>query len=142
MRRLRFVFPWVLVLSCIDPSAQETSPEPSGEPYSVVEGWPVVPAGNQLGRVYSVAVAPNGEIYVAHGADGQSVNAAPIPGDTIFVFEASSGAFVRSFGGGLFRLPHAITFDAAGHLWVTDSDAGEIVELDERGTVLSRVGSP
>lgn len=142
MRRRGLVLPWVLVLSCVDPAAQETSPAESGEPYAVVEGWPAVPAGKPLGRVYGVAVAPNGEVYVAHGADGQAANALPIPGDTIFVFEARSGAFVRSFGGGLFRLPHAITFDAAGHLWVTDSDAGEIVELDTNGAVLSRFGAP
>ena len=104
--------------------------------------WPRLPPGKALGRVYSVAVAPSGEIFVAHGADGQAANSEPIGGDTIFVFEPSTGAFVRSFGGGLFRLPHAITFDAAGNLWVTDSDAGEIVELDARGSVLARLGAP
>ncbi|MFO0642511.1 MAG: hypothetical protein U0183_24995 [Polyangiaceae bacterium] len=141
MRRPWLALSWVVILACIDPAAQETSPAPMGEPYMVVEGWPTLPVGKPFGRVYGVAVAPNGEIFVAHGADGGSANATPISGDTIFVFDAASGAFRRSFGGGLFRLPHAITFDALGHLWVTDSDAGEIVELDVFGKVLSRAGA-
>lgn len=142
MRRLGFVWPCVLVLSCLAPAAQDTSPSPTGETYSAVEGWPRLPPGRTLGRVYSVAVSPRREVFVAHGADGQSANATPIASDTIFVFDESSGEFLRSFGGGLFRLPHAIAFDAAGHLWVTDSDAGEIVELDQDGAVVSRLGAP
>jgi DNA-binding beta-propeller fold protein YncE len=142
MWRLRLVLPWLFAVSCIEPAAQDTSPSPTGEDYALVGAWPRLPPGKALGRVYSVAVAPSGEIYVAHGADGQSANASPIVGDTIYVFDAKSGEFLRSFGGGLFRLPHAITFDATGHLWVTDSDAGEIVELDGRGVVVSRLGSP
>lgn len=136
----RFTLLAAVLLSCSDAAPQESVPATFGDRYEAVSGWPVLPPGVVLGRVYGVAVDANGKVFVAHSADGEAQNAQPIRGDTILVFDGATGAFERSFGGGTFRLPHALTFSDDGHLWVTDSDAGRIFELAPSGEVLSSFG--
>jgi DNA-binding beta-propeller fold protein YncE len=137
----RFALGAVLLLSCGDAAPQESVPEPFGQRFEVVADWPVLPPGLVLGRVYAAAIDSNGKVFVAHGANGEAQNATPITQDTILVFDGKTGAFERSFGAGLFRLPHGLTFDSQDHLWVTDSDAGRIFELDPSGRVLSSFGA-
>ncbi|KAG9508425.1 Peptidyl-alpha-hydroxyglycine alpha-amidating lyase 2 [Fragariocoptes setiger] len=44
----------------------------------------------------------------------------PIKMDTIVIIDATTGQYITSFGGHTFYVPHGISADAHGNLWVTD----------------------
>jgi peptidylamidoglycolate lyase len=137
--RFALTFAAFAALSCDEgPAPVDPGPTP-GASYAPVEGWPRLPAGVVLGRVTAVAVDAAGLVYVAHDA-GAGGGERPIAAPTLLVFDPGSGELVRSFGAGLFRLPHALAFDRDGHLWVTDSEADRVYELDRDGRVLRALG--
>lgn len=132
-----------LVCACLLANGCAESPPSADLPqsdYRVVEAWPKLPAGVKFGRVLSVAVHPDGRVFVSHDAGHASPNSEPIAEDTIFVLDPDSGELLSRLGAGLFRYPHSLTFDAEGRLWVTDSDANRIVRLDENGTIDRELG--
>lgn len=45
--------------------------------------------------------------------------AGPIATPTVIKF-SSKGVFLQTWGAGLFYLPHSLTVDSSGHIWVTD----------------------
>src|SRR5690606_27220304 len=100
-----------------------------------VQDWSRLPPGVSLGRVLSVAVHPDGRVFVSHDAGHPSPNAEPIAEPTIFVLDADSGELLEMLGAGLFRYPHGLSFDAEGRLWVTDSDSDRVVRLDDDGAI-------
>lgn len=140
MARFALALASLAALSC-DGAAPPPDPGPSpGAAYAAAEGWPALAPGVTLGRVTAVAVDAAGLVYVAHDA-GAAGGDGPIAAPTIFVLEPASGELVRSFGAGLFRLPHGLAFDRDDHLWVTDSDAHRVYKLDRDGRVLLTLGS-
>ena len=86
----------------------------------------------------SVAVAPNGDIYISEGHSGQRPDAAPGTVARISVFDRD-GKYLRSFGRlgsgpGEFRTPHDIALDEKGRLFVADrgNQRIQILEADGR----------
>ena len=72
----------------------------------------------------SIVVAANGDIFIAEGHGGQTPGASPDTVSRISKF-SRDGSFIKSFGklgaaAGEFRLPHDITLDAQGRLFVAD----------------------
>jgi peptidylamidoglycolate lyase len=139
MRRYTLLFASLTALSCGEGSAAVDPGPTPGTSYAAVEGWPRLPPGLALGRVTAVAIDASGFVYVAHDA-GAGGGEGPIEAPTILVFDPGSGELVRSLGAGLFRMPHGLAFDRNDHLWVTDSDANRIYELDREGRVLRTLG--
>jgi DNA-binding beta-propeller fold protein YncE len=138
MRPFVIVFSSALLLSC-GSGALVPDDEPSSA-YRVEEGWPVIPDGVAFGKPLGVAVDSRGRVYVTHTADKGSGNAEPIAKPTIFVFDPDTGALLDRLGAGLFRYPHGISIDRADNLWVTDSEANRVFELDRGGHVLMTLG--
>jgi DNA-binding beta-propeller fold protein YncE len=124
--------PVIVLSSCAEDPPVTPFPEPS---HQLVAGWPRLPPGVSFGRVLSVAVHPDGRVFVSHDAGHPSPNAEPIAEPTIFVLDADSGELLETLGGGLFRYPHGLSFDAEGQLWVTDSDSDRVVRLGDDGTI-------
>lgn len=127
------ILAWAVTLaSCAEDPRSVPFPEPS---HQLVEDWPRLPPGVSFGRVLSVAVHPDGRVFVSHDAGHPSPNAAPISEPTIFVLDAASGDLLETLGAGLFRYPHGLSFDAEGRLWVTDSDSNRVVRLGDDGAI-------
>jgi DNA-binding beta-propeller fold protein YncE len=141
--RARAFAPWMLVfLSCN--RSLSSAPVPDDEPaetFAIVEGWAGAPPSGPFGRVLGVAVAPDGRIWVAHTANGEARNDAPISGATLAVLDPSTGKVVEERGSGQFQLPHALAFDDAGRLWVVDADANRIVVLSAKGETVLQIGA-
>jgi len=116
-------------------------PVETPETFEVVEDWARPPARGAYGRVLGVAMAPDGRLWLSHTADGEARNDEPIPGATIAVLDALSGAVVEERGAGQFRLPHALAFDGDGRLWVTDADSNRIAVFDAEGALLFEIGA-
>ena len=66
------------------------------------------PSGIEVDQLASVALDSRGHLFLLNRGK-----------EAVLEFDAR-GAFVRSFGAGLFQRAHSLTFDARGHLWITD----------------------
>lgn len=128
------------ITSCEASRPEEPAQGDVDDTFEIVEGWPRSAEGSSFGRVLGVAIAPDGRLWVSHTADGEARNEEEIRGATIAVLDPETSEVVAELGAGRFKLPHALAFDDEGLLWVTDSDANEIVVLDARGEVVRRIG--
>jgi sugar lactone lactonase YvrE len=88
-----------------------------------------LPAGSKMGAAAAVAFDARGHIYVlTRGAQA------------FFEFDPN-GAFVRSFGDGMFTRSHGLKIDRDGNLWATDVGAHTVVKLNPAGQVLLTIGT-
>jgi peptidylamidoglycolate lyase len=117
---------------------------PVGERYEVVRGWPELPEGTLLGQVSGVGVDAEGGVLIFRRAardwSGGPLTTDPIADPTIFRFDAETGALRTSFGQARFAMPHGLTVDPRGHLWLTDVALHQVFELDASGRVLLVLG--
>ena len=94
----------------------------------------------QLNAPCDVITAPNGDIFVADGHNGQGEN--PLPGSTGRILKFNrDGEFIKEWGQigtepGDFRTPHALAFDSAGRLFVADRGNHRIQIFDQDGNYL------
>jgi hypothetical protein len=82
-----------------------------------------------VGNVSSVRVDAKGLIYVF-----QRGNQA----DPILAFE-KDGRLVRSWGKGLFKVPHTIRFDSDGNLWAVDAGNSNVFKFSPSGEQLLEI---
>jgi len=83
----------------------------------------------------SVAIAPNGDIFVAEGH-------APTFGNSRIMKFDKTGKFIKTFGhlgsgDGEFKSPHVITFDSQGRLFVADRSNSRVDIFDQDGKFLA-----
>ena len=83
----------------------------------------------------SVAIAPNGNIFVAEGH-------APTFGNSRIMKFDKNGKFIETFGHmgpgeGEFRSPHVIAFDSQGRLFVADRSNSRVDIFDQDGKFLA-----
>src|SRR4029453_1661721 len=90
-------------------------------------------ATNLLNEPNDIAIAPNGDIFVAQGhTPGANGNPRVLKFD-------KNGKFIKSWGGkgkepGKFDVAHGLAFDAKGQLWATDRENQRIEIFDTTGT--------
>jgi 6-bladed beta-propeller len=93
-----------------------------------------------LDQPCDVAVAPNGDIFVADGHGGQQASATPATTSRIVKF-SKDGKFLKTWGKlgsgpGEFRTPHSLFFDSQGRLFVADRGNNRIQIFDQEGNYL------
>ncbi len=93
-------------------------------------GWPSSPLGLRHRDVAGVAVGRDGFVYLFTRDDGR-----------VAVFDRS-GRFLRSFGEGLFSIPHSVAVDDEGCVYCTDSGDSTVRKLSPSGEVLMTLGTP
>jgi hypothetical protein len=82
-----------------------------------------------LGRVTSAALGRDGMAYVLMRSD----RAHPV------IVVDRSGRVVRSWGSGMFKIPHTIRVDASGNVWTTDAGDGRVIEFSSDGKKLMEI---
>ncbi|MCL9982587.1 MAG: peptidyl-alpha-hydroxyglycine alpha-amidating lyase family protein [Erythrobacter sp.] len=85
-------------------------------------GWPTIPAGAKFGEVSAVDVDAEGNVWVLHRAGRvweEPFPTTPITEPTVFKF-APDGTLLAKWGAGLFIMPHGLSIDAEGKVWITD----------------------
>eukprot|EP00118_Oscarella_pearsei_P017567 m.175019 g.175019 ORF g.175019 m.175019 type:complete len:879 (+) comp39120_c0_seq4:228-2864(+) len=119
----------------------EKTPSPLSS-HLVMQDWPKgdrgpgyvnVPGGRSLGQVGGVSVSNSGQVFVFHrgprqwGLDSfdfdnnfQQRSDGPIAEPTVAVLDSASGEVIEEWGENLFYLPHGITVDRVGNIWLTD----------------------
>jgi DNA-binding beta-propeller fold protein YncE len=88
------------------------------------------PADLKLGAVSGVATDAADNLYVLHRGD---------PARPMLVFD-KAGAFVRSFGDGLFTSTHGLRIDRAGNVWTTDNADHTVRVFSPDGKLLQTLG--
>jgi DNA-binding beta-propeller fold protein YncE len=83
----------------------------------------------QLGRISWIAAGPDGLIYVLHRGD---------KADPLVVLDAG-GNVVRSWGKGLYTLPHSVRIDNEGNVWTTDATTSTVIKFSPRGAKLLEI---
>ena len=90
----------------------------------------LMPDGFKFGRVSSVAVDKQGEVYVFHRG---------VKAPAIVVFD-KDGKYLRSWGKGVFGNPHGIRIDRDGNVWTVDNGDHQVIKFDRMGKELQRWG--
>jgi DNA-binding beta-propeller fold protein YncE len=122
----------LLALAACD--AAETSPEvvPVLE---VDPGWPTIPPGATFGEVSAVDVDAEGNVWVLHRAGRvweEPFPKEPIAEPTVSKF-APDGTLLAKWGAGLFVMPHGISIDGAGKVWITDVAHEQVFRFSPEG---------
>lgn len=84
-----------------------------------------------LGPISAMSEDQHGNLYVIHRPTDPNV-------DPIVVLD-SKGNFVRSFGKGLFTIPHGIRVDPAGNVWAIDAHTSVVYKFTPEGKQLLKV---
>src|SRR5919202_706673 len=99
------------------------------------DGGPATRAQIRMPR--HAVVAPDGTLYVADGENNVVRRVAP---DGTITTVAGTGAAGSTGDGGpateaRLNMPHAITLDATGHLYIADSASARVRRIDDDGTI-------
>lgn len=106
-----------------------------------------------VGQVPGVATASDGTVWVFHrgarawqtdgsvssGGDEGDAEAV-LQGPTVMQIDQDTGKVLRSWGAGQFVLPHMITVDWAGDIWVTDVALHQAIKFSPEGKQLMALG--
>jgi DNA-binding beta-propeller fold protein YncE len=88
------------------------------------------PAANwQVGAISSVAVAPNGEIYLVQRGN----KAQPI------IVADHAGNVLRSWGATDFTIPHTVRIDPDGNIWTVDAASSTVIKYSTFGKILLKI---
>lgn len=114
--------------------------------YHVVHGWPQLPPGRDLGGVAGVGVDAHGDVFVFHrndrvwpASDVLSTKLIALP--TVTVFDGRTGKILSEWGANTFAMPHGLTVDARGHVWLTDVALQQVYEYSHDGHLLMTRGT-
>jgi len=103
--------------------------EIAGRGYEVVRDWAQAPEGIPKGRISTLAVDSEGQLYVLRrGVDPPVLVYSP------------DGAYLRAFGDGEVFDAHGIGIDARDRVFVVDRDAHEVICFAKSGEILFRLG--
>lgn len=97
--------------------------------------WPVVPQDAVFGEVSAVDVDAAGNVFVLHRAGrawAEPFPSEPIAEPTVFVF-APDGTLIRRWGAGRFVMPHGLSIDPAGKVWITDVALEQVLRFSPEG---------
>lgn len=127
-----------ILLFCLIATASLAQPS-----HEVVPGWPPLPDGHVLGLCAGVGVDAQNRVFVFHRSG--RVWSKPFPKDpiatpTVSVFEGATGRLLSTWGASRFIMPHGLTVDHAGNLWLTDVGLHQVFKCSPSGDVLLTLG--
>jgi DNA-binding beta-propeller fold protein YncE len=89
--------------------------------YRVIPDALKLPDGRTWGATSSIFIDSKGNIWTFDRCGGEDCLKSKL--DPILEYD-SSGKFIKSFGAGLFALPHGLYVDKEGNVWVADGGMG------------------
>lgn len=109
----------------------------------VVPEWPKLPEGHVLGLCAGVGVDARNRVFVFHRSGRKWSNPfpkEPIPQPTVSMFDGESGRLLSTWGENRFIMPHGLTVDHEGNLWLTDVGLHQVFKCTPEGKVLLTLG--
>ncbi|MCX9146558.1 peptidyl-alpha-hydroxyglycine alpha-amidating lyase family protein [Erythrobacter sp. WG] len=127
----------IAVLALLAVAACDISPSPREEvpTLPVDAGWPAIPAGAKFGEVSAVDVDAQGNIWVLHRAGRvweEPFPDTPIAEPTVFKF-SPEGKLIAQWGAGVFVMPHGLSIDPQGKVWITDVALEQVFRFSPQG---------
>ncbi|TAD78780.1 MAG: 6-bladed beta-propeller [Sphingomonadales bacterium] len=122
----------LLILAACDAPAPPREEVPA---LAVDTSWPTIPAGARFGEVSAVDVDAAGNVWVLHRAGRkweEPFPKEPIAEPTVFKF-APDGTLLAQWGAGLFIMPHGISIDPEGKVWITDVAREQVFRFSPEG---------
>ncbi len=93
----------------------------------------------KIGYPSSVAMAEDGTIYILQRPREPSRDVIPgVAADPVIAIDRS-GRVLRSWGNGLFKIPHTIRIDKAGNIWTVDAGNSMVYEFTPTGKKLMEI---
>lgn len=109
---------------------------------AVDAGWPTIPAGAKFSEVSAVDIDAAGNVWVLHRAGRvweEPFPTAPIADPTVFKF-SPDGKLIAQWGAGLFIMPHGISIDPQGKVWITDPGLEQVFRFSPDGQLELALG--
>ncbi|XP_002736199.1 peptidyl-glycine alpha-amidating monooxygenase B-like [Saccoglossus kowalevskii] len=110
----------------------------------VVPDWPKY--NLSLGQIGGIGTDKRGNLLVFHRAERQWTadsfdednvfqegDLGPINNDVVFELESNSGKLVQSWGADQFYMPHGLTVDHEGNIWLTDVAMHQVFKFPPEG---------
>lgn len=117
--------------------------------HTLDRGWPISLEQTALsGHQFSgVAVAPDGSLLALnHGENHVDPQTGflkqLIRKPAVFVLDPKTGGIKNSWGGNTFMLPHQISIDVGGGVWIVDSGLKRVFKFDQDGARLLELSGP
>jgi sugar lactone lactonase YvrE len=120
-----------------------SGPDSLPNPYGPAEAFGQLPGGRTLGSTSAISLDSQGHVWIGDRCGKNSCAGSTL--DPILEFDSSGKLLLKSFGAGLFVMPHAIHFDNTGNLWVTDYEArdgkgSQAIKFTPDGKILMTLG--
>lgn len=101
-----------------------------------VTDWPALPEHHKPGQCVGIGVDSGNRVFVFHRSGrvwSKSFPSGPIAADTVSVIDGKTGALLDSWGAGQFLLPHGLTIDSQGNVWLTDAGLHQVFKYSPEG---------
>lgn len=124
----------VLAVAACD-AAAPPPPREDVTQLAVDGGWPTIPAGTKFGEASAVDVDAQGNVWVLHRAGrpwAEPFPKDPIAENTVFKF-APDGTLLAQWGAGQFIMPHGLSIDPQGKVWITDVAHEQVFRFSPEG---------
>ncbi len=111
--------------------------------HEVVPSWPQLPEDHVLGLCAGVGVDAQNRVFVFHRSGrvwSKPFPKEPIAAPTVSVFDGATGRLLSTWGANRFIMPHGLTVDHAGNLWLTDVGLHQVFKCSPAGEVLLTLG--
>lgn len=111
--------------------------------YQVQKNWPQLPKEHVLGLCAGVDVDAQNRVFVFHRSGRVWSNPfpkEPISKPTVSVMDGKTGQLLFSWGENRFIMPHGLTVDHNGHVWLTDVGLHQVFQCTGEGKVLLTLG--
>lgn len=111
--------------------------------HEVVVDWPQLPKDHVLGLCAGVGVDAQNRVFVFHRSGRKWSNpfpAEPITAPTVSVIDGATGNLLNSWGANVFIMPHGLTVDHGGNLWLTDVGLHQVFKFTPGGKLLLTLG--
>ena len=109
---------------------------------AVDASWPTIPADAKFGEVSAVDVDAAGNVWVLHRAGRkweEPFPREPIAEPTVFKF-SPEGRLIAQWGAGVFIMPHGISIDPEGKVWITDVAREQVMRFSPEGALELTLG--
>lgn len=110
--------------------------------------------GGRIGQIPGVASGQDGSLWLLHRSDrawgGNTfdketdrilVDKTEILVPVLLHVDGDTGTLLSSYGAGVFALPHMVTVDYEGNVWVTDVGLHQVIKLSQTGDILMKLGT-
>lgn len=139
------LLPLAFLIACTSPESASKAGDGLAPRYELATDWPHLPDSLVLGDPTGIGLDDQQQLFVfCRGArtwpSFDSIPGTPIMTNTVLVLDRVSGALKRAWGTGLFIMPHGLTVDRKGHVWLTDCGLHQVFCFTSDGDLLLQLG--